>query len=154
MLHSTVVDSNRVGTSPSTGAISKPTHVTTGLPQIREEITKPSCSVLTKSQTTVTSSIPSSNSVHNSRIRGSLNDTSNRRLDFSNLNFPNPGDARYATVPVMNSTILNTSNRNIYTMSAMSNDRQVRFATSVNSSAPTFHLPQTYRTLHIHIYPK
>ena len=144
MLHSTVVDSNRVGTSASTGTLPKPTHAMTWFPQISEEITMPSCLVLTNSQTTVTSSMTNENSIPNLQIQGIPSDTSNRRIDFSNLNFPNPGDARFATVPGMNNTMVNTNNRNVYTTSAISNDRQVRFASSVNSSAPNTLPPTAY----------
>ena len=114
MMHSTVVDASRVGTSPATGTISKSTSATTGLPQSCEEIAIPRSAVSTPSQMPITSSILTSNVVHESQVQGRINDASDHRFDFPNVNFPNPSDARYTTVPVLNSTISNTSDRNIY----------------------------------------
>ena len=90
ILHSTVVDSNRDGTSPSTGTLPKPPRSRTGLPQISEEITIPSCSVLTDSQITINSSITNPTSLPTTQMSSRSREAHNQRIDFSNLNFPNP----------------------------------------------------------------
>ena len=96
-----------------------------------------------------------STSIPTTQISSRLRGANSQRIDFSNLNFPNPSDARYATVPGMNNTRLNTNNSNVYITSALQNDRQVRFATSVNSSAPNTLPTPTYisNPPPIHLHP-